>query len=76
MNRERQEKWDAAHLRVASTKLSAEQYLAIKGMCALQGTTVYALIKALLLRWVIEAAQQNPENAAEVLRFGERAPLP
>lgn len=65
MERERQARWDAAHLCTASTRLSMDKYLVIRALCALGGTTVYALIKDLLDAWLDAVAGDDAEAQVE-----------
>ena len=61
MNRTRQERWDAGHICTASTRLSRRQYLALREACAVEGTTVYALLLRLIKAWMLDFAADHPE---------------
>ena len=66
--RECQARWDAEHLRTATTKLTVEEYERLRGMCAAQGTTVYELLGKLVRAWMesspaAEARQDGPGAA-------------
>lgn len=51
-DRERQQRWDAEHLRTATTKLTVEEYGRLREMCAARNTTVYGLLGKLLRAWM------------------------
>lgn len=52
MERERQAKWDAAHLRTATTKLTAQDYELFRATCYAQGKTPYAVLQQLVTEWM------------------------
>ena len=59
--RERQAKWDAEHLRTATTKLTVEEYERLREMCAAQGTTVYEILGKLVRAWMdTSPARRSP----------------
>ena len=65
MDRERQARWDAAHLRTASTKLTVAEYRQLQEACAAEGHTVYSLLRWLLQEWLMEYAEAQQTRAAE-----------
>ena len=54
VERERQARWDKENICSASTRLPPETYENFRLLCALQGTTAYAVIKRLILAWMAE----------------------
>ena len=67
MERERQARWDAAHLRTASTKLTAAEYENLRRACESEHMTVYGLIRRLLAKWQSDFARRNPVAAENVM---------
>lgn len=67
MNRECQERWDAAHLRTASTKLLTPQYEVLRRACEIEQTSVYSLLRSLIGRWLVDFARRNPDAAERIL---------
>lgn len=67
MDRERQERWDAAHLRTASTKLLQPQYDLLRRACEAEGVTVYGLLRQLIGQWLVEFVRRNPDAAERIL---------
>ena len=49
MNRERQARWDLEHLCSVGTKLIPEQYRMVRRACEIEGVSMYALVKRLLM---------------------------
>lgn len=50
--RTRQARWDAGHLRTASTRLPTNEYLRFKMRCMVEETTPYALLKGFIREWM------------------------
>ena len=48
IDRTRQAKWDAEHIRTASTRLRVEEMEKLKEECRAQGTTVYGLLRYMI----------------------------
>ena len=67
MERERQARWDAAHLRTASTKMTAAEYENLRRACESERMTVYGLIRRLLAQWLNDFARRNPVAAENVV---------
>ena len=57
MERERQARWDAAHLRTASTKLTVAEYRVLQEACAAEGHTVYSLLAWVLREFIRDYAE-------------------
>ena len=56
----RQARWDAGHISSATTRLPRCEYLALRDACALEGTTVYALLARLIRAWMVEFRAEHP----------------
>ena len=54
MNRERQARWDLEHLCSVGTKLIPEQYRMVRRACEIEGVSMYALVKRLLMAWLMQ----------------------
>lgn len=64
MNRERQARWDAAHLQTVGTKLSRKECRTLEYVCGIEGISRYALLRWLILEWLREYAEENPAAMA------------
>ena len=63
----RQAKWDAAHLRTVSTKLSVAECKCLHDACARENTTAYALMRKLLRGWLMDFARREPDAAEHIM---------
>jgi len=54
MKRDRQARWDAAHLKTVGTKLDAAEWLELRARCLAESVTPYALVKRLVREWMSE----------------------
>ena len=52
LERKRQARWDAGHLRTVTTKLPRREYLDFRVQCLAAGETPYSLMKRLLKDWM------------------------
>ena len=52
LSRDRQKRWDAEHLGTVSCKLPLSKYQALRRACDAQGTSLYALVRRLVLEWL------------------------
>jgi len=71
VERERQARWDAAHLVSLGTKLRERQAARLWTLCALEGVSVYALLRRLVLAWM-EETEQRMTAETETARCGEQ----
>lgn len=72
MNRERQARWDRENLYSVGTKLLPGQYRMVRRACEIEGVSMYALVKRLLVAWMMQWAAEHPDRADEVGRAAER----
>ena len=52
VEKRRQDKWDAEHMRTVGTKLTMAEYRCLKVYCTLRGETVYAVLGRLIRSWM------------------------
>ena len=72
MERERQARWDAAHLRTASTKLTVAEYRMLQEACAAEGHTVYSLMQWVLREFIRDYAGTKAQLMEEGWLFLNR----
>ena len=72
MNRERQARWDLEHLCSVGTKLIPEQYRMVRRACEIEGVSMYALVKRLVMAWLMQWAAEHPDKAGEVMDAADR----
>ena len=64
MGRERQAKWDANHLRTASTKLTIAEYQLLQEACSVDGHSVYSLLGWMIREYLTEYKEQKEQHTA------------
>lgn len=67
MERERQKRWDLENLYSVGTKLLPGQYRLVRRACEIDGISMYALVKGLLLSWLMQWAAEHPDHADDVM---------
>ena len=72
MNRERQARWDLENLWSVGTKLLPGQYRMLRRACEIEGVSMYALVKRLVLDWLMTWAADHPDRADEVMDAARR----
>ena len=72
MERERQARWDAAHLRTASTKLTVAEYRQLQEACEVEGHTVYSLMQWVLREFIRDYAETKRQLMEEGWLFLDR----
>ncbi len=72
MERERQARWDLENLWSVGTKLLPGQYRMVRRACDIEGVSMYALVKGLLMDWLMTWAADHPDRADEVMDAARR----
>lgn len=54
LDRSRQARWDAEHVRTASCRLRVEEMERLKAECRAQGTTVYGLLRYMIAAYLAQ----------------------
>ena len=66
-NRARQSKWDLENLHSVGTKLLPAQHEMLRRACELEGVSMYALTKRLLMEWLFCWVAENPERVKDIV---------
>lgn len=72
VERQRQARWDLENLWSVGTKLTPGQYRMVQRACNIDGVSMYALVKRLLIEWLMEWATEHPDRADEVRQAAKR----